>query len=187
MDTETRRARDAWIALRCQLGEPGAFEALVAEVERPLLCYAARLIGSDEVALDVLQEVWVKVFRTIGRLREPAALRTWLYRIVRGVALNHVRAETTRRRAEERAGEEPDLSSPDPDFDHVDVTRLHRALEKLDANHREVLVLHFLEELSIDEIGSVVGCPSGTVKSRIHYAKRALARHLEERCHETQG
>jgi RNA polymerase sigma-70 factor (ECF subfamily) len=179
MDTSTRKTRDTWIALRCQLGEPGAFEILVTEMERPLLYYAARLTRSDEIALDVLQEVWIRVFRNIRRLREPAALRTWLYRMVRGVALNHVRAETTRRDAEEAAAEELDAATVDPEFDTVDAAALHDALDELDAKHREVLVHHFLEELSIDEIATVVGCPPGTVKSRIHYAKRALARRLE--------
>ena len=179
MDTATQRTRDTWIALRCQLGEPRGFEALVAEMERPLLYYAARLTRSDEVALDVLQEVWIQVFRIINRLREPAALRTWLYRIVRGIALNHVRAETTRRHAEEAAAEEIDTTTAEPEFDTVDVAELHDALDELDEKHRDVLVLHFLEELSIDEIATVVGCPPGTVKSRIHYAKRALARRLE--------
>jgi RNA polymerase sigma-70 factor (ECF subfamily) len=179
MDTATQKTHDAWIALRCQLGEPGAFEALVAEMERPLLYYAARLTRSDEVALDVLQEVWIRVFHIINRLREPAALRTWLYRIVRGVALNHVRDETTRRHAEEAAADELDPATAEPEFDTVDVTALHEALDELDDKHREALVLHFLEELSIEEIATVVACPPGTVKSRIHYAKRALARRLE--------
>jgi RNA polymerase sigma-70 factor (ECF subfamily) len=179
MNTDTQRARDAWIALRCQLGEPRAFEELVTEMERPLLYYAAKLTRSEEVALDVLQEVWIRVFRIINRLREPAALRAWLYRIVRGIALNHLRAEKTRRHAEEAVAVEVDPVTPEPEFDTEDVAALHHALDELDTKHREVLVLHFLEELSIDEIASVVGCPAGTVKSRIHYAKRAVARCLE--------
>jgi RNA polymerase sigma-70 factor (ECF subfamily) len=182
MRDEVREARDAWIALRCRLGEPEGFRLLVAELERPLLYYVAKLTGEQDAAPDVLQEIWVRVFRTVRRLREPAALRTWVYRIARGTALNRVRSEATRRRVEQSAAEmaQPETGE-EPRFDDVDVAALHEALDELDPKHREVLVFHFLEELSIREIATVVGVPPGTVKSRMHHAKRALRRRLEGR------
>jgi RNA polymerase sigma-70 factor (ECF subfamily) len=187
MKRDTRKARDTWIALRCKLGEPAGFQALVDEMERPLCYYVTKLTGDPDTALDVLQEVWVKVFGAIGRLEAPGALRTWVYRIARGTALNRVRSEVTRRRAEHAAAEEmgPD-GGEDPRFDNEDVAALHEALDGLDAKHRDVLVLHFLEDLSIDEIAAVVGTPAGTVKSRIHHAKRALKGQLERKDHGTQ-
>src|SRR5512137_1873201 len=100
MEEDARRARDAWIAYRCQLGEPEGFELLVAEMERPLFYYIVKLLGSEGAAPDVLQEVWIKVFRTINALRSPEALRTWLYRVARGTALNRVRDDSTRAGAE---------------------------------------------------------------------------------------
>src|SRR5689334_8306822 len=63
------RTQDVWIALRCQAGEQNAFEDLVALMERPLLYYATKLTGNAETALDVLQDVWMKAFRGIGRLK----------------------------------------------------------------------------------------------------------------------
>jgi hypothetical protein len=80
MDTASR-ARDEWIALRCQSGEPDAFEDLVAEMERPLLYYASKLLGNEERALDALQDVWMRVFRGIRRMKDPGSLRPWLYRV----------------------------------------------------------------------------------------------------------
>ena len=77
MDT-ANRTRDEWLALRCQSGEPAAFEDLVAIMERPLLYYAIKLLRDQETALDVLQDVWLKAFRAIRKLNDPASLRPWL-------------------------------------------------------------------------------------------------------------
>ena len=73
----------------------------------------------------------------------------------------------------------------EPSFDEEDATAIHDALSRLGVKHREVLVLHFLRDLSILEIANVVGCSEGTVKSRIHYAKRQMKQILEEVKHGT--
>ena len=183
MEDEARRVRDGWIACRCQLGEPGAFDLLVAEMERPLLGYIIKLLGNEDAALDVLQEVWMKVFRGIGALRAPEAVRTWLYRVARGTAPNRVRQDAARFRGEEPLGETPDeafdATEAGMGFGQDQVLEVHRALDRLEARHREVLVLLFLEQLTVDEIAAIVGVPPGTVKSRIHSAKKALRGLLE--------
>ena len=184
MEQDARRARDAWIAYRCQLGESEGFELLVAEMERPLFYYVLKLLGNEDAALDVLQEVWIKVFRTIRALRAPEALRTWLYRVARGTALNRVRDESARVSAEEAFDEAGEEVSSGLGFRPDDVLDVHAGLDRLDRRHREVLVLLFLEGLTVDEIARVVGVPPGTVKSRIHHAKRALGALLEGPGHE---
>jgi len=169
----TSRTQDEWIALRCQSGEPSGFEDLVAVTERPLLYYAAKLTGNVEAALDILQDVWVRVFRGIRGLKDPASLRPWLYRITHGIAVDRIRRNSARERAEEvrlAAFQE----SADPSFAEEDSAALHQALNELRLEHREVLVLHFLEDFSVAEIAEVVGCSVGTVKSRLHYAKRSM-------------
>lgn len=174
MDALDRRSRtqDEWIALRCQAGEQSAFEDLVALMERPLLYYATKLTGTPETALDVLQDVWMKVFRGIGRLKNPGSLRPWLYRITHGIAVDRIRQHVSMEKAEEAhaAGfHEADLS-----FTEDDAAAIHDALNELGPKHREVLVLFFLEDFSLAEIAMIVGGSEGTVKSRIHYAKRAM-------------
>jgi RNA polymerase sigma-70 factor (ECF subfamily) len=183
MEKDARRARDTWIAYRCQLGEPEGFELLVAEMERPLFYYVLKLLGDQDAAVDVLQEIWLKVFRTIHALRAPEALRTWLYRVARGTALNRVRGDSARSR-EEPLEEADATTTRDPGLRPDEALDLHAALDRLDRRHREVLVLLFLEGLTVDEIARVVGVPAGTVKSRIHHGKRALAALLEGRGHE---
>ena len=176
MSTQTEnedRARYEWLALRCQMGDPGAFEDLVAVMERPLLYYATSLTGSSDDGLDVLQDVWVRAFRRIGELREPAALRAWLYRMTHGIAIDRIR----RRRSRERVEEEHSADfneAEEPSFAEEDAAAIHAALGEIGLKHREVLVLHFLEDLSMADIAAVVGCSEGTVRSRIFYAKKAM-------------
>ena len=126
--------------------------------------------------------------RQLCRLDEPVALGSWLYRVTRGHAVNHVRRDVVRASAERALAEEAGEVAPPcegPRFDAEDAAALHRALATLDVRHREVLVLHFLEDMAVDEVASVVGCPPGTVKSRIYHAKRALKGALLRQGHGT--
>jgi RNA polymerase sigma-70 factor (ECF subfamily) len=172
------RARYEWLALHCQTNEPGAFEDLIAVMERPLLYYAASLTGDRDRALDVMQEVWVKVFKSIHTLRDPGALRSWLYRLTHGLAVDSVRRDRVRERAEE-AHLEDFQEAEEPSFAAEDAAAIHRGLAEIGLRHREVLVLHFLEDLPLAEIAEIVGCSVGTVKSRMHYAKQALKQILQ--------
>jgi RNA polymerase sigma-70 factor (ECF subfamily) len=172
MDT-ANRTRDAWVALRCQSGETGAFEDLVAAMERPLLYYATKLLRDQETALDVLQDVWLKAFRAIRKLKDPGSLRPWLYRLTRGLAIDRLRGGIARERAEDAVAEAFDETA-EPAFTSDDADAVHEALDELDLRHREVLVLHFLEDFSVAEIAEIVNCPEGTVKSRIFHAKNEM-------------
>ena len=167
-----------WLALRCQTGEPQAFADLIAVMERPLIYYARSLVGNQDAALDVLQEVWLKVVRGIRGLKDPGSLKPWLYAITHGVAVDRIRRDYKRDKAEQAQLEDA-LHADEPSFSEDDATAIRDALSLLGVKHREVLVLHFLQDLSIAEIASVVGCTEGTVKSRIHYAKRQLKQILE--------
>lgn len=180
--SSSTRAHDEWLALRCQLGEPAAYRELVAELERPLMYFAGKLLGSDRDALDVVQEVWIQAFANIRQLREPAALRPWLYRLTRNVAASRVRSDVARERREAAVGfETPDVSDEHVGADllAVDAQRVHAALDQLSLEQREVLTLYVIEDLSIEEIATIVQVPSGTVKSRLFHAKRRLREALE--------
>jgi RNA polymerase sigma-70 factor (ECF subfamily) len=111
---------------------------------------------------------------------DPAAFVTWLYRI----AQNRVRQELRRRRQPARpikeAAEVAEPGDKTAGFTPEDVARIHVALDGLALEHREALMLRFLEGMSYEQIATVSGCGVGTVKSRLHYAKRALRRVLEE-------
>jgi RNA polymerase sigma-70 factor (ECF subfamily) len=167
-----------WLALRCQTGDPAAFADLIEVMERPLIYYATSLTGTQDVALDVLQDVWLKVIRGIRRLKDPSSLRPWLYAITHGVAVDRIRRDYRRDKAEQAQLDDA-LNTEEPSFGEEDATAIRDALSRLGVKHREVLVLHFLQDLSVLEIANVVGCSEGTVKSRIYYAKRQLKQILE--------
>jgi len=174
-----------WLALRCQVGEPGAFEDLIALMERPLLYYAASLTGDVDSGLDVLQDVWIKALHGMRKLKDPGSVRSWLYSITHGIAVDRVRRSVSRERAEE-AQLENFHEAEEPSFTEEDAAAIHDALRQISFRHREVLVLHFLEDLSLAEIANVVGCSEGTVKSRIHYAKQAMKEILSRGAYESR-
>lgn len=140
-------------------------------MEKPLLYFALKITGDEQNALDVLQEVWVRAFRDLRKLRDHGALRPWLYRMTRGIAIDRFRRERVRERAEESSRE---IAAAEPSFSDCDTRGIHQALDQLEPLHREVLTLYFLEDFGIGEIARILDRPEGTVKSRLHYAKHAM-------------
>lgn len=147
-------------------------------MERPLLYYATSLTGNQDTALDVLQDVWLKAIRGIRRLKDPGSLKPWLYAITHGVAVDLIRRDYKRNKAEQAQVDET-FDIDEPSFGQEEATAIRDALSRLGVKHREVLVLHFLQDLSILEIANVVDCSEGTVKSRIHYGKQQMKQILE--------
>ena len=171
------------LVVRCQRGDSGAFRELVNAWERPLVYYIRRLLGTRGVEWDVLQEVWLRVFRGIGSLREPRTLPVWLYRIARRAAMRHLRDSYSEPAIDQSIA---DLDAIEVEFDQrlhfapEEAEQVHRAMEKIPLAFREVLTLHFLEDLSVAEAADVIGIPPGTVKSRLYHAKRALRAALQD-------
>ncbi len=180
MPRDARSVYQELLFRRCQDGRPEALRELVTLWERRLLYYIRRLVNRETDAWDVLQLTWMQVLRSIRRLRDPAALRPWLYAVARHVAASHYRPELLRRTRMDEQLKDADLPTDDwvPACD--DAVNVHEALAGLSLEHREVLVLHFLEAMSVHEIAAVIDAPPGTVKSRLYYAKRALRTVLEK-------
>lgn len=173
---------DDILVLRCQVGDEAAFEELFERYNARILYYLRRLMGTSGEAEDVLQNVWVKIVRRIGALREPKALRAWLYRIAHNEAIGLLRKKG-REIALEDLERVPDVEA-EADIEalgatELDAVSLHRALERTSPEHRAVLTLRFMNDLSYREIADVIGCSLGTVKSRLHFAKRALRAEIE--------
>lgn len=174
-----RRVRDEWLALRCQTLEPGAFESLFADMEQPLFYYLFQLVRDQDQALELLQETWIRALKTFNKLKQPSSVRAWLYTLAHGIAVDHIRRSQVRQRAEEQYVDGLD-TNVSPDLSPFTATAIHDALARLSPTHREALVLHFLEEFSISEISTIIGCPPGTVKSRIHHAKAEIKQILSK-------
>jgi RNA polymerase sigma-70 factor (ECF subfamily) len=163
------------LVLRCQAGDERAFARLMdafADRTRGLL---RGLLGDD--AEDVQQEVWLSVYRGIGGLSNPAAFRTWLYRTTRHRAVDFLRK---RKREQELVDDvaietvQVGEGSDDDSLVEFDASTLDAALKAIPPPQREVMLLRYRDEMSYNEIALVVGCPVGTVRTRLHHAKRRL-------------
>jgi RNA polymerase sigma-70 factor (ECF subfamily) len=170
---------DQVLVLRCQAGDDTAFAELVERYGPRLRYYLQRAFGRTDGAEDALQDVWFTVFRKVRGLADPGAFPTWLYRIARNRACEVLRRRRPFFRPMEEAEQVADPSALEPSFSPEDGQRIHAALDDLALEHREVLVLRFLEDMAYEDIAAVTGCPAGTVKSRLHNAKQALRRVLE--------
>jgi RNA polymerase sigma-70 factor (ECF subfamily) len=150
---------------------------LVKSYHARLHTYLRTLLGSADQVDDALQEVWFDVFRSVPHLADPSAFLAWVYRIARNRAMRELRK---RRPHHVRLEVNDDVEQTEQNDNNLEVTtdRIHTALNGLAPEHREVLLLRFMDDMSYEDIALVTGCQVGTVRSRLHYAKRALRRAL---------
>lgn len=167
------------LVLRCRRQDRSAQEELIHAWEKRLFYYLRRLLDDEEDAWDALQETWLSVLRGIGSIKDPTTLATWLYRIARNKAMDRLRRKCSERELLADDAELPDVAAPEEIAALHSAEEIHHAMEKLSLPHREVLTLFFLEDMSIEEMSSVLQTPPGTVKSRLHYARSALREILE--------
>lgn len=168
------------LALRCRRGDRAAWEELIHTWEPRLQYFIRRIVCDEADTWDILQETWLRVLKGFGSLSDLRSLVPWLYRVARNTALSHIRS---REMPCESLQDYPDLFANEPagqPFDFTDAEQVHRGLLALSLPHREVLTLFFLENLSVEEIAAALEMPPGTVKSRLHYAKRELRKVLAE-------
>ena len=184
--------REAALIQRCVAGDEQACVELVNEHQRMVYQLGLHLLGDQEEALDLSQEVFLRVFRTIGRFRGQSALRTWIYRIVINQARNRQRWWKRRHRSEQVSLDEHleqygdvaapvDYSTPDRVFRQKELAgRIWQALERLPFEQRTAIILREVDGLSYEEIAFSLGVAVGTVKSRLTRAREALRVRLRE-------
>jgi RNA polymerase sigma-70 factor (ECF subfamily) len=175
------QAYELTLVVRSQIGDEDAFEELLGNYSPRLRLYVARMLGHRQIQTDdLLQEIWVSVFRALPKLNDASSFRAWLFSIARA----RICREFRRRTLDFQPLAEAQLEAAAPDAGEVvDVEALHQHLGELSEEHREALALRFIEEMSYEEIAQVTGHSLGTVRSRIHYAKRALRRAWEQNHH----
>lgn len=182
---------DRELVERLKRRDEKAFRAFVQTYQRPVYALVFRMLGDEEEARDVSQEVFVSVFRAVGSFRGESKLSTWLFRIVTNHCRNRQKYLGRRQQGKRQPYEETEEvvgmtggdatvlgeRPPRPDRE-VEGRRLQAALQKaiaaLDADQRELVVLRDIQGLSYEEIQRVTGLPEGTVKSRLHRARLAL-------------
>jgi RNA polymerase sigma-70 factor (ECF subfamily) len=159
--------------------DPVGFEFLVQKYRREAFFHAFALLGNQEDALDACQDSFAKAFTAIPRLPELPRFYPWFYCILRHRCLNLLARRQTSDRY--RASEQHDaMAAVDPDnpasllVQREEQQRVHRALESLKPEHREILVLKYVQEYHYDEIATLLGIPRGMVMSRLYHARTAL-------------
>lgn len=175
------RARERVTILLAQQGHREALSVLIDSYDQRLLYFVRRILGETDGALDILQSVWLTVHRKLGKLKSPDAFRVWLYRIAHDLTVTELRGKSKRPISVEDVESsqiEDDPNVRESAFENAEL--VHIGMQSLSVDHRRVLTLRFLEDMTIEEIAEVVGSTSGTIKSRLHYAKAALRQRIEE-------
>jgi RNA polymerase sigma-70 factor (ECF subfamily) len=184
--------REAALIQRCAAGDEDACAELVTEHQRMVYQLSLNLLGDHNEALDLSQEVFLRVFRTIHSFRGQSALRTWIYRIVVNQARNRQRWWRRRHRSQQISldehlkdfgdfPEQTDVTSPNKMLGRKELAeRIRSALENLPFDQRTAIVLREIDGLSYEEIGFSLGIAVGTVKSRLARAREALRAQLRD-------
>jgi len=185
-------SREAALIQRCAVRDEDACAELVSEHQRMVYQLSLNLLGDHNEALDLSQEVFLRVFRTIHGFRGQSALRTWIYRIVVNQARNRQRWWRRRHRSQQVSldehirdhGELPEAGnggSPDRALGQKQLAeRIRQALDHLPFDQRTALVLREIDGLSYEEIGFSLGIAVGTVKSRLARARESLRGQLRD-------
>lgn len=183
-------SREARLVAKARSGDVEAFGSLVEASQDYIYNAVFHMVGDDQDAADITQEVFMRAFRKLDRFEGRARFTTWAY----GIMLNIVRSHW--RRAKRRTvlplpggGAESDSSRTDPPATndgpaevaerHEQVEDVRAAIAELDEHLREIIVLRDIEGLSYEELAEALGLEAGTVKSRLHRARQALRQRLE--------
>jgi RNA polymerase sigma factor (sigma-70 family) len=165
-----------WVR-RAQAGDRKAFSELVRRHQNRVYRYLLRMLGSHDDALELTQDAFVKTWQALPQWQPEAQFRTWLFRIANNTALDALR----RRKLVEFVPLEDSFdapgSEPGPERQAQamqEVRQLEANLKKLAPEHRQMLLLREVEEMSYEEIGRVLSLSEGTVKSRLSRARSAL-------------
>ena len=182
------------LALKAAAGDEAAFEELVYQTERTVYNMALRSTGGNEHdASDLSQEIYIKLWRSLPGFRGESSFGTWLYRIVQNAAADRARKAARGRTVSltlegedgEEGREEAEIcdTSPTPEEAVLEDERskaVYAALDGLTENHREIVILRYMDGFSVMEIADILNIDEGTVKSRLFRAREKLKKILEK-------
>ena len=183
MADRTASQRESWWVLQAQSGNHTALNELFKSVQEPLFRYVVSLVRDEHLAEDILQEVFIRIYRKLRWLREPDAFRAWCYQIASREAFRYLDRErhwSDQIRDEAALAALPAATS-DSEFPRELIESLPQLVEKLSPASRAVVVLFYLHELSLIETAAVLEIPLGTAKSRLAYGLQSLRRVIEEK------
>lgn len=185
-----RELTDGELIVGAVAGRTDGFEELVRRYQRPITSYVFRMLGDYDSALDVTQEVFIKVYNSLHRYSSEYKFSTWLYRIAHNAAIDHMRRNSITPQsieAENADGSyqiqlESRRPSPEKDREMSEWrTEIDAVVKCLPPAYRDLIVLRHGRDLSYDEIAEVTGLPLGTVKNRLFRAREMMRELFVER------
>jgi RNA polymerase sigma-70 factor (ECF subfamily) len=183
-------ASDRELVATAVSGVEGSFEELVRRYQRPISAYVYRMVGNYESALDLTQEIFIKVYSSLRRYREEFKFSTWIYKIAHNSAIDHLRRNATREQSLVIGpeGDQFDLPveskrlSPEQESERKERRgEIESVIRALPANYRELIILRHSQDLSYEEIVEVTGLPLGTVKNRLFRAREMMRQQFVEK------
>jgi RNA polymerase sigma-70 factor (ECF subfamily) len=182
MAGEAASDRESWRVLQAQSGNREALNELFKSVQDPLFRYIVSLVRDQHLAEDILQEVFIRIYRKLRWLREPEAFRAWTYQIASREAFRYLNRE---RRWSDQVRDEATLTAVpanehDGEFPIEMIETLPQLVGDLSPASRAVVVLFYLHEMSLVETAAVLDIPIGTVKSRLAYGLECLRRSFKK-------
>ena len=168
---------------QARAGDSGAWDVLLRRYQLPLYAYAFELVRDEQASLDLVQDTFIAAVRHLAGLRDDARFGSWLFGIAHQKCIQHWRKSGREEPLDDESIEQ--LAGVDDDPRELLIreeqeAEFMQALNQLPAPQRAVLLLHFIEDFPLDEIARITGANLGTVKSRMHYAKRALKRLIHQ-------
>lgn len=171
--------QEIWWVLQAQSGSREALNELFRSVQEPLFRYLVSVVNERQLAEDILQEVFIRIYRKLRWLREPEAFRAWCYQIATREAFRFLKRE---RLWKEQVRDESVLNvlpASEPVYSPELIERLPELIRDLSPASRAVIVLYYLHEMSLGETAAVLDIPVGTVKSRLAYGLESLRREVK--------
>ncbi|MGO9000572.1 MAG: RNA polymerase sigma factor [Limisphaerales bacterium] len=176
--------REQLPVLQAKAGEPEAWDILFQRYQLPLYAYVFELVHDEQTSLDLVQETFIAAVRHIGGLRDDAKFGSWLFGIAHQKCLQRWRKQNRDEMLRDKIAGVPDEFEAGPDdllIRQEQEAEFMNLLNQLPLPQRSVLLLHFVGDFSLEEIAGITGAQIGTVKSRLHYAKKTLRKLLEEK------
>ena len=176
-------ATDRDLVLTAATGVEGCFEELVRRYQRPIVAYVYRMVSDYEAALDLTQEIFIKVYASLSRYRSEFKFSTWIYKIAHNASVDHLRRNAGRERSLVKGpeGDHYDLPiesgklSPEQESEREERRmEIETVVRMLPAPYRELIVLRHSQDMTYEEIVEVTGLPLGTVKNRLFRAREMM-------------
>jgi len=169
---------------QARAGEPAAWDVLFRRYQLPLYVYVFELVHNEQASLDLVQETFIVAVRHVGSLRDDAKFGCWLFGIAHQKCIQRWRKQNRDEWLHDEIAAVPDEFEHSPDallIRQEQEAQFMELLNQLPLPQRSVLLLHFVEDFSLEEIARITETQLGTVKSRLHYAKKSLRKLVEEK------